>query len=58
MKRNPDQEIDKIMHALKEMQNPDSITDLQRKFMRIAEISGQAEMIEVVKNIFEEIRSK
>ena len=58
MKRNPDQEIDKIMHALKEMQNPDSITDLQRKCMRIAEISGQAEMIEVVKNIFEEIRSK
>lgn len=58
MKRNPDQEIDKIMHALKEMQNPDSITDLQRKCMRIAEISGQAEMIEVVKNIFAEIRSK
>lgn len=58
MNRNPDQEIDKIMHALKEMQNPDSITDLQRKCMRIAEISGQAEMIEVVKNIFEEIRSK
>ena len=58
MNRNPDQEIDKIMHALKEIQNPDSITDLQRKCMRIAEISGQAEMIEVVKNIFEEIRSK
>ncbi|ADY36260.1 hypothetical protein Bacsa_1697 [Phocaeicola salanitronis DSM 18170] len=58
MNRNPDQEIDKIMHALKEMQNPDSITDLQRKCMRIAEISGQAEMIEVIKNIFAEIRSK
>ena len=56
MSRSPEQEIDKIMNALKEIQNSGYITDLYHKCMKIAEISGQAEMIEVVKNIFEEIR--
>lgn len=58
MNRDPEQEIDQIMHALKEIQSSDSIADLYRKCMRIAEISGQEEMVEVVKNVFEEIRSK
>ena len=58
MGHNPEQEIDKIMNALKKIQNSGYITDLYHKCMRIAEISGQTEMIEVVRNIFEEIRSK
>ena len=57
MNRNPDQEIDKAMNNLKRIQNQDFINDLYHKCMRIAKITGQNEIVEIVSNIFEEIQS-
>lgn len=57
MNRNPDQEIDKAMNALKSIQDSDFIGSLYHKCMRIAEISEQNEIVEIVSDIFEEIQS-
>lgn len=57
MNRNPDQEIDKAMNALKSIQDSDFIGSLYHKCVRIAEISEQNEIIRIVSNIFEEIKS-
>ena len=57
MNSDPDKEIDRAMNALKRIQHSDLITNLYQKCMRIAEISGQSEMVEIVDNIFDEIKS-
>ena len=57
MNSYPDKEIDRAMNALKRIQHSDLITNLYQKCMRIAEISGQSEMVEIVDNIFDEIKS-
>lgn len=57
MNRDSDQEIDKAMNALKRIPDRDFIDGLYHKCMRIVEISGHREMVKIVNNIFEEIKS-
>lgn len=57
MNRDPDQEIDKALNALKSIQDTDFIGSLYHKCMRIAEITGRNEIVGIVSNIFEEIQS-
>lgn len=56
MNQDPEKEVDRIMEALCEIKDKDLLSDLYRKSIKLAEISGQKEMIALVKHIFTEIR--
>ena len=56
MNNDPEQEIDKIMHGLSEIQDKNLVSELYSKNMRLAEISGDRETVGFVKRVFEELR--
>lgn len=56
MNNDPEQEIDKIMHGLSEIQDKNLVSELYSKSMRLAEISGDRETVGFVKRVFEELR--
>ena len=56
MNNDPEQEIDKIMHGLSEIQDKNLVSELYSKSMRLAEISGDRETVGFAKRVFEELR--